>query len=263
MKIAIALFGIPRGSAVTMPTIEEHFIRPARAAGECRVFYHLYLQDRITNARSGEDAAMPADAYAPFQDFDGELEAPELCLQQHPFDRIRSFGDFYQDDFRSIRNLVHQLHSLQRVTRRLAAWEPDVVLFLRPDLRYSAGFSAAELARVAARPRRCVIPDWHWWSGYNDRFALCGPEIFRAYGERIDCMTEYCRSSGRPLHSERLVRHALRRGHASVRTTRIQASRVRVDGQVKPEDFAAVPTAASRRRRMELAWLGVLQRIGV
>ncbi len=262
MKIAIAMFGIPRGSSVTMPTIEEHFIRPAQAAGECRVFHHLYLQDRVINPRSGEEAAMPGDAYEPFEDFDGELEAPEHCLALHRFEQIKAFGDFYEDGFRSIRNLVHQLHSLQRVTRRVADWQPDVVLFLRPDLRYASGFSAAELERVAARPRRCVIPDWHWWSGYNDRFALCGSQIYRDYGERIDRVIEYCRSTGRPLHSERLVRYALQRGGASVRTTPAQASRVRVDGQVKPEDFAVVPTAASHRRRMELAWLGVLQKIG-
>ncbi|HEY9064847.1 MAG TPA: hypothetical protein VIO33_07675, partial [Burkholderiaceae bacterium] len=41
-KIAIAMYGIPRGSAITLPSLQRHFIEPAQQLGECRVFYHLY-----------------------------------------------------------------------------------------------------------------------------------------------------------------------------------------------------------------------------
>lgn len=260
-KIAIAMFGLPRGSELTLPTIERHFAEPARALGEVRLFHHLYLQDRVTNARSGENSEMPRAAYAPFEAFDGELEAPEHCLSLYPLEAIKARGDHYQDGFRSIRNLVHQLHSLKRVTQRIARWQPDLVLFLRPDLHYEAGFGAEELAAALARPRRCVIPEWHWWGGYNDRFALCGAGIYRAYGERIDQALDFCKTSGRPLHAERLVRHALRSGGASLRTTPARASRVRTDSQIKQEPFDVVATCGSRQRRLELAWLGVMQRI--
>jgi hypothetical protein len=262
-KIAIAMFGIPRGSATTMPTLAQHFIEPASRIGDCRVFYHLYQQDRVVNARSGEDAAMPADAYAPFAAFDGELEAPELCLARWQFDRIREFGDHYDDDFRSLRNLVHQLHSLRQVTARLSPWQPDVVLFVRPDLYYRGGFDLSTIVSLCSHPRRCIVPDWHWWGGYNDRFAACGAGVFKEYGNRIELACDFSERTRRPLQAERLVRHALARAGASVRTTPIRASRVRVDGQTKPEDFSVEATAGSIRRRVEVNWLRLLTRLSL
>jgi hypothetical protein len=262
-KIALAMFGIPRASSMTMPSITENFIEPARRIGDCRVFYHLYRQDRVINPRSGEDAPMPEDAYAPFAAFDGELEAPDLCLAQWRFDKIQAFGDHYADNFRSLRNLVHQLHSLHQVTLRLAEWRPDVVLFVRPDLLYHGGFERATLADLCEHPRRCVVPEWHWWGGYNDRFALCGADVFGAYGNRVELALEFSERTGRPLQAERLVRYALHRAKASVRTTPIRANRVRVDGQMKPEDFSAGATAGSIRRHVELAWLRLLTQLSI
>ncbi|HKX41402.1 MAG TPA: hypothetical protein VJO99_09615, partial [Burkholderiaceae bacterium] len=180
------MYGIPRGSAIAMPSLAEHFIEPARRIGECRVFYHLYRQDWVVNARSGEAAAMPTDAYAPFASFDGELEPPDRCLERWGFERICAFGDHYQDGFRSIHNLVHQLHSMRQVTARLAAWQPDVVMYVRPDLYYHAAPTHDMIEGLCRHPKRCFVPDWHWWGGYNDRFAFCGAEVYRAYGNRIE-----------------------------------------------------------------------------
>ncbi|WP_077036411.1 hypothetical protein [Pelomonas sp. KK5] len=263
MKVAIALFGIPRASALTMPSIERHFIGPVRQMGECRVFHHLFLMDRVVDPRSGENAPMPPAAYAPFEAFDGELEAPGECLAQHGFAQIRRHGDAYGDGFSTLANLIHQLHSLSRVTRRLAAWEPDLVLYLRPDLRYEGGFAAAEFDSALRQPRRCILPEWQWWGGYNDRFALCGAEAYRAYGKRLEWALDYSERTGRPLHAERLLRHALRRGGASVRTTTLQAHRVRADGQVKQEDFDVATTAGSVRRRLELFGFQLLGRLSI
>ncbi len=244
-----------------MPTIQQHFIEPLKAQGDCRVFYHLYQQDWVLNARTGEDAALPADAYTPFESFDGELEAPGACLSTWQFERLQKFGDHHRDAFSSLRNLVHQLHSLRQVTLRVAAWQPDVVLFLRPDLFYHAGFSQAAIAAVAADADRCILPQWHWWGGMNDRFALCGAKVFTAYGCRIEQALNFATQTGRPLQGERLVKYALSQAHATVRTTQLQAHRVRVDGQLKSENFAAMATTGSVRGRLTLAKLNLLSRL--
>ena len=52
--IAVALYGLPRCSAVTVPSIEKQILAPLRRCGNVRVFYHLFLQDRIDNVRSSE-----------------------------------------------------------------------------------------------------------------------------------------------------------------------------------------------------------------
>jgi len=260
MKIAVALFGIPRGSQVTMPTIRQHFIDPAAALGDSKVFYHLYLQDRVESQRSGENHPLPRSSYDVFAEFTGELEPPEACLGQWQFERLKQFGDEHDDGFSSLRNLVHQLHSLRQVTALVAAYEPDVVLFLRPDLHYEAGWEPREIESVLRDPRRCILPAWQWWSGYNDRFALCGREAFGAYGRRIERAIEFCERRHKPLQAERLLRYALKRDGVHVRMTDIRASRVRTDGTVKEEIFRIRPTVGPRRHLCEWAWLHWLSR---
>jgi hypothetical protein len=263
LKIALAMYGIPRASDITLPVIHDCFIKPAEAMGDCRVFYHLYLQKQVVNARSGENTALSEASYLPFEKFDGELEAPDLCLAQWHFDTIQLAGDHYNDDFRSIRNLVHQLHSMRQVTKRMADWQPDIVMFLRPDLLYQRGFANAELHSVAKNQRQCILPAWQWWGGYNDRFSLCGKEAFQAYGNRIELVNQFSKETGRPLQAERLVRFALQKAKASIRVTSLKASRVRADGQIKAENFSAVSTAGSLRRNLELNWLRALTQLSI
>jgi hypothetical protein len=194
----------------------------------------------LSNARSGEDASMPAEAYAPFAPFDGELEAPGACLNTWQFEQLKQFGDHHRDTFRSLQNLIHQLHSL-----RLTLWQPDMVMFMRPDLFHHTGFNQAAMASVADHAERCILPQWHWWGGLNHRFALCGAQVFKAYGCRIEQALAFAQQTGRPLHGERLVHYALSRADASVRTTALEASRVRVNGQLKAENFAAMTTSGA------------------
>jgi len=255
VKIAIALFGIPRGVDVTMPVIATNIIGPCQDSGETRIFFHLYKQTRVTNARSGDDASIPADAYAPFERFQGELETPGHCLDRWHFNIVKGFGDHYNDTFQSVRNLLHQLHSLRRVTKAATAWDPDVVVFIRPDLLYHQPLSAKALAVAARDERYCLIPDWQWWGGYNDRFAVCGKRAAPAYGRRAERVIEFSLRTGRALHAERLVRYALRREGAAVRLTRMQASRVRMNGRVVDEDFSWSRTVGSVQRAFELSWL--------
>lgn len=255
VKIAIALFGIPRGAEVTMPVIAENIIGPCRDSGQTRIFFHLYKQDRVTNARSGDNAVIPPAAYAPFERFEGELEPPDICLGRWHFDVVRGFGDHYRDDFQSIRNLLHQLHSLRRVTRAVNAWRPDVVVFIRPDLLYHQRLSAAAIASAGRDELYCRIPDWQWWGGYNDRFAVCGARAASAYGRRAEVAIEFSLRTGRALHAERLLRYALRRERAAVRLTGMRASRVRMNGRVVDEDFSWSRTVGSVQRAFELNWL--------
>lgn len=255
MKIAVALFGIPRGADITMPVIAQNIIGPCQASGETRVFFHLFKQSHVTNARSGDNAVISADAYAPFQRFQGQLEPPDLCLRRWHFDLVKTFGDHYGDGFQSVRNLLHQLHSLRQVTKAVSGWGADVVVFIRPDLLYHQPLGATAIAWASRDDRYCRIPDWQWWGGYNDRFAVCGARAASAYGRRAELAVEFSLRTGRPLHAERLLRYALRQGGAAVRLTRMRASRVRMSGRVVEEDFCWSKTVGSVQRAFELNWL--------
>lgn len=236
LRIALVFFGITRALRLTLPSITENLIAPARAiAKEVRLYGHFFAQTAISNPRSGEEGTLDPEEYRLLQLDEVELEAPGACLDLYPVAEMQAQGDAWGDGFASFRNLVHQLHSLKRATLLAEGFQPDIVIFARPDLLYHD--SAAEQLDLLARSRRTfvVVPDWSRWHGHNDRFALVkGAEAVAAYGSRADRMAEYCRR-GKRLHSERLLKYAL--NGQRVRTVAMRASRVRANGMQVLEDF--------------------------
>jgi len=251
MRITVAFYGIPRCTPISAPSIEHRLLQPLRALGEVSVVHHLWKIGHVTSARSGEDAALADDAYAWFDQFDGCIEPPERFEDGESFQAWKTFGDDFGDNFGSLRNLMHQLQSLKRVTALVEATNPDVVVFARPDLQYHDAIPLSACRLAARFPRLCVVPIWNWWAGLNDRFAICGKSAYQSYGNRVDRAIAHAHALGGPIHSESLVKFALR--EAGVRTLAIPltASRVRADGTVRPENFDSLATSTLWRGRRD------------
>lgn len=252
MKIAIAIFGIPRGSGIAGPSIDAHIVRPCRAVGQVKLFGHLFRQESVVNPRSGENGSLSEVDYERFAEFEPAMEPPNDCLESIRFQDWCSLGDIYGDEFQSLRNLAHQLHSLDRVTASMERYAPDVVVFARPDLLYRQPLLRHELRAAADHPGRVYLPQWQWWNGYNDRLAVCGKSSYRAYGTRIHRVGDFLRQTQRPLHAERLLRYALQRDRVVVRVLRQQAQRVRINDVLRDENFDATATLGTSGRRLLL-----------
>lgn len=236
LRIAIVFFGITRSLRFTLDSIARNLIAPARElSASVGLFGHFFRQNRIYNPRSGESGRLDPEEYRLLPLDQVEREPPGECLADYPIEDLMQNGDFWKDKFRSFSNLVHQLHSLHRVTLLAEAYRPDIVIFARPDLHYLDPVSPwlRDLAQDPAP--KVLVPDWAQWGGLNDRLALVrGADSIAAYGHRVGVMLNYC-ADGRMLHSEQLLKHALT-DHA-VRMIPLHASRVRSDGRVVIEDF--------------------------
>jgi hypothetical protein len=252
VKVAIAFFGIPRNSAVCFPSIQKNILDVLPPSADVECFYHLYSEREILNPRSGEAGLLDEKNYLPFIPMQGVLEEPELCLDRWDFERIRRLGDYWDDNFRSLRNLIHQLNSLHAVTELLAPSTPDYVLFVRPDVFYHDALPTYLFSRVEKRARNIYIPSWQWWNGANDRFAVCGRGIYRAYGSRIEYVPSFCDRYRQPLHSERLLKHALNINGARICAINTRLSRVRIDGRFVPESFRSWPTAGQKKNQVSV-----------
>ena len=251
MKITVALYGIPRCTPISAPSIERHLLQPLRSAGDISVVHHLWRIDHVTNARSGEDIALPQDAYAYFDQFAGVVEPPERFEASEQFKSWMMAGDQFGDNFGSLRNLMHQLQSLKRVTALADRTDPDVVVFARPDLQYHDDIPLSACRLAAKFPSLCVVPIWNWWAGFNDRFAICGKAAYQAYGNRVDRAVDFAQAAGRPIHSESLVKFALRSGGVNTLAIPMTASRVRADGTVRQENFNPIETSTLWRGRRD------------
>lgn len=237
MKIAVAFFGIPRCSEVSWPTIQQNLVAHFPVGAEVRYFYHFYQQDKVVNPRSGENASLEACNYHPFMEMTGLLEKPEDILPKLPFEEMKACGDAWGDGFNSLRNLLLQLSSLKQVTALMKDFAPDVVLFARPDLAYHDPIPTLIYQVVNEQPKAVFVPNWQWGKGLNDTFAVCGREIYQAYGNRLDNVHQYCSSAKDVLHSERLLKFSLLKAGAEIYQLETKASRVRVGGVFAQENY--------------------------
>jgi hypothetical protein len=140
-RCLIGYFGLARLIAATAPAIETNFIAPLREAGfEILRAGHFNCPPVLDNPRSGEHGPAPEsdparalvlDAWEQEPQTDAAISGALAIAQRYP--------DAFGDEHRSLRNLCHQLRSLDRLWLLLAAFRPapdDVVLLLRPDLLY-------------------------------------------------------------------------------------------------------------------------------
>ncbi|MEP2473696.1 MULTISPECIES: hypothetical protein [Rhodobacterales] len=252
IQIAVCFFGITRSLRHTLPSIETHVLDVARATGHpVHVYAHFFEQAQIDNPRTGETGALEQDEHKLLPLDQVALEAPGACLAEWDFEGLKSFGDFWGTDFTSLRNLVHQLHSLKQVTEM--AGQADVVIFARPDLEYHD--SMAKPLRAALRVARAGkggvwLPWWQAWFGRNDRFAICaGAQAIKAYGTRVTRMRDFCETGPRPMHAEAFVDFVLNDAGVAVHSIGQRASRVRAGGQRAEEEFLHPAT-----RKLLRAW---------
>lgn len=239
LKIAICFYGITRSLKHTIGSIRTNLIDPAGKFGTVKTFAHFFNQDRVENPRSKESVQLDKNEFELLKADCVQFEEPGLCLDLLDFEALKTYGDARSDGFHSLRNLVHALHSLKQVTEMAAEWQPDIVIFARPDLLYHSSLEPCLKEASQMGGPKVFIPDWqHWRGGYNDRFAVCvGLEAARAYGTRADRMLEYCATFNEPLHSELLLRFVMERSTSSIRFISNRATRVRADGRLKREHF--------------------------
>ncbi|RDV29192.1 hypothetical protein DXV75_01655 [Alteromonas aestuariivivens] len=235
-KIAVCFFGITRSLSHTIASIKENILEHASRLGNSGTFAHFFDQAYIDNPRSGEKSGLNRDEYQLLNADRVLLEPPKNILSNPKFEEICRFGDLYDDKYQSLQNLFHQLWSLHCVTNLAMKWQPDVVIFARPDLRYHDSLSPLIAKALKSKSPMIQLPNWQHWKGVNDRFAVAnGHSAIQAYGNRFTQVLDYCRHNHTPLHSEMFLKYALRNEKVTCFSQR--ASRVRVSGEVRDEQF--------------------------
>jgi hypothetical protein len=251
LRVAVVYFGTARSVQLTIDSILSNVF----AANPGVSFYSLASLTTVqsfTNPRNGEVAA-PADPYDPVRlGSDDCLTVREDARSiAAPFAAAQTQVDVYKNDWKSIRNVLHSLSSLDRAwtfCRDIRVESFDYFLFIRPDLIYLDEIRIEQIVGGFRGPGCIAVPAWHGWNGFNDRFALADSTAAAVYARRIQLVPEYCKT--RPMHPELLLLHALQSHRCKVCDLPARATRVRGNGAIQVEDFALSvaplpPTAAN------------------
>lgn len=264
LRVAVLLFGLPRAADVCVPTIQANVVDALEAMREVtdvKVFYHLYQQQAVFNPRSGENGPLDPAQYEFFASYEGTTSTPDETLAPGELAAYLQHGDAINDEGRSLRNLLLQLHSLQQVTALAIDDDFDVFIFARADLSYHDAIDPRAVRFCARHAKGCVIPEWQWWSGCNDRFAICGPSAARTYGFRLQAAAAYCAQGPKSLHAETFLHEVLRSAGVKLRVTPARASRIRLGGVKHDEDFNPMANiVGGRRRKLHLQLLRMASR---
>lgn len=251
MRCLIGFFGITRSLLHTAGSIHAGFFEPLRQAGITTLRVgHFNLPERLRNPRSGERDV-------PLDRAEVGLLALDLCWVEAQSETsiaaevfvARNFPDAFGDQYRSVANLCHQLHSLQRLWSLLqlaGAGEDDLVLLLRPDLLYLDHLDpAAHLAPLLDGRTDLIVPGWQSWGGLNDRFAFCTAQSARIYATRFRLFIDSCLEMG-GMHAETFLQFVTSCHRLRVGLTDLRAVRVRADGRVAENDLAMLVGARAR-----------------
>ncbi len=252
MRCFIGFFGLTRCLPHTVGAIRAGFYEPLRRAGfSTPRAGHFNLPASITNPRSGEFGIMPEAAESTLLNLDIRWVEPQhhaaIAAQ---FDTARALPDAFGDNYRSLANLCHQLHSLNRLwslLESLGAAESDLVLLLRPDLLYLDVLEpVGHLGPLLDGSADLIVPAWQNWGGLNDRFAFCTGRAAKIYATRIRLFIDAC-AAMRGMHAEGFLRFVARREGLRVESTGLRAVRVRANGRIAENDVSMINNAAPPR----------------
>ena len=238
-RISICFFGITRNLNITFPSIENNIINPSKKLAKVKIFCHFYDIKKIDNQRSKEFNIKPQKNWDLFDADELISDPPDLFLEEMNLDIVYKFGDRYEDEFKSIKNILHQLNSLQRVFSISKSFNSDITIFARPDLLYLDSFEEIIKLNLSTNNDDIAVPSWMGFRGLNDRFSICNScyssEIYCSRIEKIKEYLKYYSKSG--LDPENLLYYAIKNSNSKINFMNIRAKRVRANNIIWEEDF--------------------------
>ncbi|MBP0444920.1 hypothetical protein J8J14_09000 [Roseomonas sp. SSH11] len=200
----------------------------------------LNLVTQINNIRSKEASTLvnPAECLMLGADHYVLARQDDSAITPH-LTRLQSGTDNFNDNWASIRNLLHQLTSLKRAwtfCESIVSTRFDYYLFARPDLLYLDEIRFLQIAEKFRGSGNIALPAWHHWGGgLNDRFAFTDGLAAEHYANRLDLLDEFNAQNG--LSPERLLGYAVGKGDCRISELPVRAQRVRADGAIRDENF--------------------------
>ena len=205
-RICLCFYGITRNTAKTYPYIQKNIIEELREDYDLKTFCHFFELKELNNPTSGEIGVKIKNDWDIFNAYKLKTEKPDLFLEKTSFEKIKKYGDPFGDEFKSLKNFLHEIYSLKQVFNLAKRYSPSIYIFTRPDLIYWDSFKRAISYQEKNEGNIISIPYWQSHYGLNDRFAICNSDYSASvFANRIDLIESFCTKNKEGLHSEKLV----------------------------------------------------------
>lgn len=243
MRIAIGFFGLIRSLKFTHESIKYNLLKILENNGhEYDIFIHTYDLQVLTNKRTNEkDVKLNVMDYKLLDPKEIIIDNQDEFDKSFDYEKIMSYGNAWKDsndNFSSLKNLIRQLNSLQKLTLMISKQpEYDIYIYIRPDLKIITPF---DISWLNIKNNQLATPIYFkHWGGLNDRFAIGKFKDIKIYGSRIKEILNFVTTpKKRPLHSEQLVKFVLNKNKIKNIDIYITLIRVRADGTEAIRDYS-------------------------
>ena len=259
--INICMFGLNRSLSKTHNSIRTNILQALEENGTNYTLYANFIETSlINNSRSNEIQAPFEQNPESFLDFERRTYSNQKDIDQFiDWDRVFEFGDTYHEINASnissanstTKNVFRSLFSLKASFELIDKVNfSSPTLFIRPDTEFQNKLDIDVLFRLLEiKPKGfafgqtdgvALTPNWHCWSGVNDRFAICtSGNASIAYAKRFDHLLNHIRASQKPIHSETYLLHTLQQSRVQILPViSTLASRIRATGNAHLEDYS-------------------------
>ncbi|HWD90981.1 MAG TPA: hypothetical protein VG938_01400 [Verrucomicrobiae bacterium] len=232
MKIAVCFVGVTRNfSKHTLDSIQRNlFDVVAKHDPHFKRFAHFNKIAELTNERSRENAvAIDPDEHKLLNCDVVEHTDQRLVDEQIDFEYLKQFGNLWEDNFGTLRNVLRQLYSLNAIADILERQNTkfDLVIYSRPCLRF---FRPIEIPRTIL-PHTLYTPWFDRFRGLNDRFAMGDLETMLLFARRQSMARDFIAETGGPMGAENyLLWYTRKKGLRNRYLTSVTFGRVRADG---------------------------------
>jgi len=241
--VVLIFFGLVKNvTSSQLAGYSRWLVDPWRAAGwDVKGVMHTHRVEHVTNPRAEERgiSLFQSKSIAAFSNLVPGLvvsvtDGADSDKLFYPASMIRTHQHWAgPGEIVTKRNFIRQLHSLELGTALAKQNFPDAELyiFVRPDVLFSAS-----VAPFQPSPQTLIVPRFHPFGGFNDRFAMCGRETFEIYGTRFQHLAAFLKVA--IMHAETFLKWVLVDKHrlGVNQHPGIVFGRIRANGKVSRAD---------------------------
>ena len=137
MKIAIGFYGITRSLSYTINSIQKNIVFQAKKEFDTTLFCHFFKQESINNPRTNEVGLLDVNEWKLLNCNKVLIDDIDTLKENELFTQLFKFGNSWEDNGESLKNIIRQLLSLKIVTNQIQKTdEYDVIVFIRPDMLF-------------------------------------------------------------------------------------------------------------------------------
>lgn len=233
MKIALAFWGLTRSLKYTLPSIKSNILDILKLHN-LTIFLHTYkFEGKYNNPRAKEDSILlDFEEYKLLNPDFIEIDNQDDIKTMLNVNEYKQKPDPWKTNYVTVENFICAMYSKSRLVYMINASriQFDYIIFLRPDVKYLNPIKISFFG--IANEKTIVVPDFHRYSNFNDRFCIATHKNGLVYGDLFKFMLEYSKQN--QLHSETFQNYYITKiFKLSVKFIPFYFNRVRADGRMQ------------------------------